>query len=186
MNSTTPSSTQEQSSQRGYYDFAAFLSGVAWDETMASSVTTGTSYDVQFDFTWNPLSDGQSYTRETVFQTHHTVSVLFGSELIMAGDLVFPNTPDTVTTVSLLGSKTFSDPEGLYPVLITRTGILVADSDEWGRLLDIGNPDEWERSLDIGNPEEELPSAPAPSALILVCTGIAGVVCSRRRGYSNS
>ncbi|MFC1765261.1 hypothetical protein ACFL6U_24710 [Planctomycetota bacterium] len=187
VNSTTPAATETQSTQRGYYDFDARIGGNPWNEGAAQPVTTQTAYDVEFDFTWNPLSDG-----ETVFQTHHSVSILLDGVEVMVGDLIFPDTPGVPTTVTLSGTLPFSDPvdpEGLYPVSIERIGFFGAgeDSDIWERTLDIGNPEQLPLPLDIEN-GDSLPSAPVPvpSALILVCTGVAGVVSSRRRWYSKS
>jgi hypothetical protein len=129
---------------------------------------------VQFDLTWNPDNNGPS-----IFETQHRVFVEFGSGESFDFYAIFDeNLASSSQLYSWSGSILLADPvdrEGLYPVLFTRTGILGVD-----------DSDEWERLLDIGNPDEAITSAPVPSALILACTGIAGIVGSRRRWYSNS
>lgn len=158
----------------GYYSLDSLtVNGSEWTEE-GYVITTQVPYQVDIQVTWHEWDQGTS-----LFDLESPMRIDVPAMNLMEGTLIFN---DDQTYTGLLSGTLLYDglikEEGSYTALVERLGSNTTDT--------------WEYDLWIQNPQMQLLSAdlqftrdavtvPVPSALLLVGTGVAGVLRLRRR-----
>jgi len=165
-----PPAEQSQSASLGTYTLDSLtVDGNPWTAD-GYAIYTHQNYHVEIDVSWHASDEGTS-----PFDALSQMTIDVPGMNLLNGSLAL----DSDFTGTLSGILLYDgqvDPEGLYSALILRQGTL---TETWQVDLLIQNPLPV-KALALERTRDAV-AVPVPSALLLVSTGLAGVVRLRRR-----